>query len=140
MYRLTRAVTSSAMPASWRWRPASGQVLSTTEEDRYPVDTPEPCTLQVLSDCCQTCCQAAGQRPTGADKCGISAQHTVSDGRSWTKCPLLRIRRLGVRVPPSVPGQRTIGKVESASGRLVQHPGDRELRASVRGRTRNLRR
>jgi hypothetical protein len=37
------------------------------------------------------------------DKSGISAQPTTTDGRSWTTCPLLRIRRLGVRVPPSAP-------------------------------------
>jgi hypothetical protein len=31
----------------------------------------------------------------------------TGNGRSWTMCPLLRIRRLGVRVPPSAPGERT---------------------------------
>lgn len=30
-------------------------------------------------------------------------QHADHVGRSWTMCPLLRIRRLGVRVPPSAP-------------------------------------
>jgi hypothetical protein len=33
----------------------------------------------------------------------MSAQHTDRTGRSWTKCPLLRIRRLGVRIPSSAP-------------------------------------
>ena len=31
----------------------------------------------------------------------MSAQRTDGDGRSWTTCLSLRIRRLGVRVPPS---------------------------------------
>src|SRR5205807_155016 len=35
---------------------------------------------------------AAGQRPTHADNFGISARPTTGDGRSWTTCPLLRIR------------------------------------------------
>src|ERR1700753_3733144 len=34
----------------------------------------------------------------------MSAQRTDRTGRFWTMCPLLRIRRLGVRVPPSAPG------------------------------------
>jgi hypothetical protein len=42
--------------------------------------------------CCQYCCQATGQWLTDADRCGISAQPTTGDGRSWTMCPLLRIR------------------------------------------------
>jgi hypothetical protein len=54
--------------------------------------------------------QAAGRRPTQVDNSGISAQRTGRDGRSWTACPLLRIRRLGVRVPractPSVHPER----------------------------------
>ena len=43
-------------------------------------------------DCCQHCCQAAGQRLTGTGGCGISAQRTTNGGRAWTMCPLLRIR------------------------------------------------
>jgi len=42
--------------------------------------------------CSQTCCQAASQRLMHVDGSGISAQLTASDGRCWTKCPLLRIR------------------------------------------------
>jgi class 3 adenylate cyclase len=37
------------------------------------------------------------------DNSGISAQRTDGDGRSWTMCPCLRVRRLGVRVSPSTP-------------------------------------
>jgi len=54
-------------------------------------------------DCCQYCCPDGGQHLTRMDRCGISAQRTDHNGRSWTMCPLLRIRRLGVRVPPSTP-------------------------------------
>jgi hypothetical protein len=50
---------------------------------------------------CQDCSQAAEQHPTHVGNSGISAQPTTGDGRPWTTCPLLRIRRLGVRVPPS---------------------------------------
>jgi len=67
----------------------------------------DPCRLGICpdgrgsvplgSDCCQYCCQAAGQRLSRADNSGMSAQHTDCDGRSWTMCLLLRIRRLGVR-------------------------------------------
>src|ERR1700751_3180119 len=39
-------------------------------------------------DCCQHCCQAAGQRLTHADDSGISAQPATGDGRSCTTCPL----------------------------------------------------
>ena len=53
--------------------------------------------------CCQNCCQGHSQLPTPDDKPGISAQHVANIGRSWTVRPCLRIRRLGVRVPPSPP-------------------------------------
>ena len=66
-------------------------------------------------DCCQSCCQATGQRLSQVDSCGISAQHTNGDGRPWTSCPLLRIRRLGVRVPPSALGQRPLPAWERPS-------------------------
>jgi hypothetical protein len=65
-----------------------------------PIGMPIPALLmrlssiiQALAVCCQHCCQAARQRPTDADRGGISAQHTSRDGRPWTMCPLLRIRR-----------------------------------------------
>jgi hypothetical protein len=64
-------------------------------------------------DCSQRCSQAAGQHPTRVDNPGISAQPTTGDGPFWTMCPLLRIRRLGVRVPPSAPRSEPL----SASGR-----------------------
>ena len=56
--------------------------------------------------CSQDCSQAAEQHTTHVDNSGISAQPTTGDGRSWTTCPLLRIRRLGVRVPPSAPSSQ----------------------------------
>ncbi len=91
-------------------------------------------------DCSQHCSQAAGRRPTHVDNSGISAQPTTGDGRSWTTCPLLRIspwyrwrgavpaykclastisimrtylrvRRLGVRVPPSAPPKPQLSTV-----------------------------
>ena len=43
-------------------------------------------------DCSQDCSQAAEQHPTHVDNSGISAQPSNGDGRSWTTCPLLRIR------------------------------------------------
>jgi hypothetical protein len=33
-------------------------------------------------DCCQYCCQAAGQDPSRADNPGTSAQHMTGNGRS----------------------------------------------------------
>ena len=56
--------------------------------------------IQALAVCCQHCCQAARQRPTDADRGGISAQHTSRDGRSWKMCPLLRTRRSGLGQEP----------------------------------------
>ena len=38
------------------------------------------------------CSQGAEQHPTHLDNSGTSAQPTTGDGRSWTSCPLLRIR------------------------------------------------
>jgi hypothetical protein len=46
-------------------------------------------------DCCQHCWRAAGQRLSRTDNSGMPAQHTDRDGRSWTMCPLLRIRWSG---------------------------------------------
>ncbi len=46
-------------------------------------------------DCCQYCCQAAGQRLSRVDSCGMSAQCTDGNRWSWTTCLSLRIRRLG---------------------------------------------
>ena len=51
-------------------------------------------------DCSQDCSQATGRRPTYVDTSGIPAQPTTGDGRSWTTCPLLRIRCL---VPAACP-------------------------------------
>ena len=48
------------------------------------------------------------------DNSGISAQPTDRNGRSWTACPLLRIRRLGVRVPPSAPSSTAISPLGSS--------------------------
>jgi hypothetical protein len=45
-------------------------------------------------DCCQYCCQAAGQRMSRVDGCRMSAQRTDGNRRSWTTCLSLRIRRL----------------------------------------------
>ena len=42
------------------------------------------CRVQGAADCCQHCCQAARQRPTGADRGGTSAQRTDRNGRPWT--------------------------------------------------------
>jgi hypothetical protein len=44
-------------------------------------------------DCCQYCCQAAGQRLSWVDSCGMSAQRTDGNRRSWTTCLSLRSRR-----------------------------------------------
>jgi uncharacterized protein YrrD len=41
------------------------------------------------------CCQAAGQRLSRSGNAGMSAQHTDRNGRSWTMCLLLRIKRSG---------------------------------------------
>jgi hypothetical protein len=45
-------------------------------------------------DCCQYCCQATGQHRSQVDGCGLSAQRTDRNGRSWTTCLSLRIRGL----------------------------------------------
>ena len=59
-------------------------------------------------DCSQDCSQATRRRPTHVDNSGISAQPTTGDGRSWTTCPLLRIRcsrhEPGSAVRPDDPG------------------------------------
>jgi hypothetical protein len=51
--------------------------------------------VQALAVCCQYCCQAAGHGLSRTDNSGASAQHMTGNGRSWTICPLLWIRRLG---------------------------------------------
>jgi hypothetical protein len=59
-------------------------------------------------DCSQDCSQAAEQHPTHMDNLGIPTQPTTGDGRSWTTCPLLRIRcsrhEPGSAVRPDDPG------------------------------------
>ena len=68
------------------------------------------------SNCCQHCCQGRSQLSARDDKPGTSAQSADTTGRSWTTCPELRIRRLGVRVPPSAP--RSDSLLVSTSNRL----------------------
>ena len=68
-------------------------------------------------DCCQYCCQAAGQRRSQVDGCGMSVQRTDRNGRSWTTCLSLRIRRLGVRVPPSAPAKPQVRVLPWGNGR-----------------------
>jgi hypothetical protein len=79
--------------AAWYSRPGESPALKTGGRASRPF----------RRDCSQDCSQAAGQRRSRVDNCGMSAQRTDRNGRSWTTCPLLRIRRLGVRVPPSAP-------------------------------------
>jgi hypothetical protein len=56
-------------PAPWRGKPnAKGWPAGRHCSTRYP-DHPKPTT----HDCCQYCCQAAGQRPPRVDSCGMSA-------------------------------------------------------------------
>ena len=54
--------------------------------------TPGNRIVGISRNCCQYCCPNCGQRLTRVDDCGISAQRMDRDGRSWTMCPLLRIR------------------------------------------------
>ena len=60
------------------------------------------------------CCQAAGQHRFRVDSCGMSAQRTDRSRQSWTTCLLLRIRRFGVRVPPSAPPKPQVTVLFSA--------------------------
>ena len=54
----------------------------------------------------------------------MSAQRTDRNGRFWTTRPLLRIRRLGFRVPPSAPGQRPLTRSgRGLSAALGSHAG-----------------
>ena len=58
----------------------------------------------LCSDCCQHCCLGHSQSSTRDDMPGTSAQSADTPGRSWTTCPELLIRSLGVRSsPPSAP-------------------------------------
>jgi hypothetical protein len=59
--------------------------------------------VRKMSDRVQHCCQGHSQLSTQDDGSGTSAQQTATTGQPWTVRPLLRIRRLGVRVPPSAP-------------------------------------
>jgi hypothetical protein len=64
------------------------------------------CRVQGAADCCQHCCQATRLRPTSADRGGTSAQRTDRNGRPWTVCLLLRIRRARnckAGLPPRTP-------------------------------------
>ena len=70
-------------------------------------------------DCCQYCCQAAGQRRSQVDGCGLSVQRTDRNGRSWTTCLSLRIRRLGVRVPPSAPAKPQVRVLPRGTGEAL---------------------
>jgi hypothetical protein len=72
------------------------RALGSTRRDSRTESPPAPY-------CCQNCCHARGQLSTWNDRPGISAQKAAAPGRSWTTCLSLRIRRLGVRVPPSAP-------------------------------------
>ena len=46
-----------------------------------------------------------GQRWNARSPCNVPAARMDNDGQNWTNLILLRIRRLGVRVPPSAPDQ-----------------------------------
>jgi hypothetical protein len=104
-------------------------------------------------ECCQYCCHGGGQRLRVIDNCGISAQRTDRDGRSWTMCPCLRIRRscpyhatmLGRRAPglrsTSVPNAcpRDVPEPPStANDRRQQQPVNLKL-AQAFGATSNAR-
>ena len=72
--------------------------VATTKARAATSKTGKPRTPQygrisaVHRDCSQDCSQATGRRPTHVDNSGMSAQRTDHGGRSWTTCPLLRIR------------------------------------------------
>ena len=90
-------------------------------------------------DCCQYCCQATGQHRSRADNCGISAQRTDRNGRSWTTCLSLRIRRLGVSSPLRTrPGQRPL--TSSGRGTLCSRGAPRGATRTRAGRGRRRQR
>jgi hypothetical protein len=69
-------------------------------------------------------CQDHGQLLARDDGPGTSAQHAASSGQVWTVRPCLRIRRLGVRVPPSAPPN------DQVTG-LTPHPPELQLLLEV---------
>jgi len=76
------------------------------------------------SNCCQHCCQDHSQLSARDDKPGTSVQSADTTGRSWTACPELRIRRLGVRVPPSAPAKPQVRALpQGVGGALNRCPG-----------------
>ena len=106
--RLTATVTATAAAIGHQQQPAAAHNTRTIRANLAYV-RPEKDgrgSAPRRRDCSQDCSQAAEQHPTHVDNSGISAQPTTGDGRSWTMCPLLRIRRLGVRVPPSAPSSQ----------------------------------
>ena len=95
--RLTATVTATAATIGNQQRPVTAH-NSRRIYANWGYVRPEKRTVEdqcrERSDCCQYCCQAAGQRLSRTDNSGMSAQHTDRNGRSWTMCLLLRIRRL----------------------------------------------
>ena len=70
--------------------------------------------------CCQHCCRAPEQPSTGSDRCGISAQPTTSNGRSWTTCPRALLRGAGhehLAPPVAARARAPTGRGGGVSGR-----------------------
>ena len=71
-------------------------------------------------DCCQHCCRTVGRRRSHADTFGMLAQYKATDVRSWTMCPLLRIRCSRACCVPELSsraGERVRGSAESHRSR-----------------------
>jgi hypothetical protein len=82
----------AADSSSHQRRPATADD-SRTVRANWEYVRPETQTVEDerRGDCCQHCCQAAGQDASHADSRGMSAQHRDRSRRSWTMCLLLRI-------------------------------------------------
>ena len=106
-FTLVSAVTTTEQPVheamSHEAATENGQTPFGPRRVTGSIPVPPIQLIPFRRDCSQDCSQGAEQQPTHVDNSGISAQPTTTDGRSWTTCPLLRVRRLGVRVPPSAP-------------------------------------
>ena len=103
--RLTATVTATAAANGNRQRsaaPKDARTSSATLGYIRPVKADGRGSAPFRRDCSQD----AEQHPTHVDNSGISAQPTTIDGRSWTTCPLLRIRCSRTRCVARWGGQR----------------------------------
>ena len=92
----------------------------------------------IALDCCQDCCQRGKRFRTASDGHRTAPQVNGKLGHYWTARPVLRIRRLGVRIPPSAPRSEAMSILSRVGKRVPYSNGVQQHDQGVRARPEGL--